>query len=74
MPEPADIPEATPLLPQGADGLTPQGGFTVAEGTAVSLVACGIEEEVAVVSVVGHAAEILGKAQGFALRVFLQPG
>lgn len=37
MPEPADIPEAPALLPQGAHGLAAQRGLAVAEGTGVSL-------------------------------------
>lgn len=37
MSEPADIPEAATLLPEGANSLIPQSGFTVAERTAVSL-------------------------------------
>lgn len=37
VPEPADIPEAAALLPQRADGFIAQSGFTVPEGTVVSL-------------------------------------
>lgn len=52
--EPADIPEAATLLPERANSLIPQSGFTVAERTAVSLVTRGIEVEVAVISLVRH--------------------
>lgn len=52
--ESADIPETATLLPERADCLISQSSFTVAEGTAVSLVTGGIEIEVAVVSLIRH--------------------
>lgn len=45
VPEPADIPEASPLLPKGADGLTAQGGLTVPEGTGISLQNTGNQQK-----------------------------
>lgn len=73
VPEPADIPEAPALLPQGADGLTAQGGLTVPEGAGIALGAGGVEVEVAVIALAGHAARILTHYSGFAPPRALPP-
>lgn len=62
--ESADIPETATLLPERADCFIAQSSFTVAEGTAVSLVTCGIEIEVAVISLVRHNGQILRTSSG----------
>lgn len=64
VPEPADIPEAAALLPQRADGFIAQSGFTVPEGTVVSLVTSGIKVEIAIVSFLRHARRVHRSSSG----------